>query len=460
MAMNRSLPPGPRTFLPGGCVWSFRRDPLALLMESASYGDISCFKFGRKYFYLLNHPDLIRELFVGRAAEVRKSRAIRNSKHLLGRGLLTSEGELHRKQRQLAQPAFVPSRVAGYAQVMVKRAQAMAESWGEGRAIDIHSEMMRLTLAVVAKTLFDAELDVNVKKIARYVATCVELFNRAMMPWCRSLDYLPLPSNVAFVIARQRLSKIVTDLIADRRANPGDRGDFLSILLDSCDGKQVMSDKQVRDEAITIFLAGHETTAIALTYTWYAMAKHPEAAAMVYEEVDRVLGERLPTVDDLEELKNVRMVISEAMRLYPPVWTLGRELLVDCEFGDYLVPAGTLVLGSQYVMHRDPRYFPEPEKFDALRWEPTKAAGRPKYSYFPFGGGPRHCIGESFATMELVMAVATIARHWRMELPANHQLSLRATITVRPRGGMPVKLHKRTEAEKRILVGTGADQRL
>ncbi|MGA3066471.1 MAG: cytochrome P450, partial [Tepidisphaeraceae bacterium] len=205
MPDQKKLPPGPRTWAPGGSLWAFRRDPLALLADCARYGDISSFQFGRQWIYLLNHPDLIRELIVARAVDVRKSRAIRTTKHVLGRGLLTSEGELHRRQRQLAQPAFQPSRVAHYAQVMVRHAAAFADSWADGQHLDIHEQMMRLTLAVVAKTLFDAELDVNVKKIASSVSTCVELFDRAMMPWCRWLDFAPLPSNISFAIARKRL---------------------------------------------------------------------------------------------------------------------------------------------------------------------------------------------------------------------------------------------------------------
>jgi cytochrome P450 len=449
MVEGNQLPPGPRTRAPGGSLWAFRRNPLALLVDSARFGDISCFKFGRQWIYLLNHPDLIRELIVARAVEVRKSRAIRITKHVLGHGLLTSEGDLHRRQRQLAQPAFQPARVSHYADVMVRHAEEFAESWSDGQRLDIHEQMMGLTLAVVAKTLFDAELDVNVKKIARSVSTCVELFDRAMMPWCRWLDFAPLPSNIAFAIARKRLTRIVEGMIADRRANPADRGDFLSILLEQNNGRPIMSDRQARDEAITIFLAGHETTAIALTFAWYAMAKHPEAAKLVYDEVDSVLGDRLPTVEDLPRLVWVQRVVAESLRLYPPVWTLGRELLADCEFGNYRVPARTLVLASQYVMQRDPRYYSRPETFDPSRWVPEVAAERPKYAYFPFGAGPRHCIGESFATMELVLAMATIARRWRMELPADHQLSLRATITVRPRGGMPVTLHRRTPSVAR-----------
>jgi cytochrome P450 len=443
MGETIKLPPGPRTRLPGGSVWAFRRDPLALLEDAASYGDVSCYKFGRKWVYLLNHPDLIRDLFVGRADQVRKSRPIRHTKHILGRGLLTSEGDLHRRQRQLTQPAFQPIRVAHYAEVMVHHADLFARSWRQGQKMDFHEEMMRLTLAVVAKTLFDAEMDFNVEEIASSVTTCVALFDRAMMPWCRSLDYVPLPANFKFLLAKRRLSRIVLQMIADRRAHPGDRGDFLSILLEERDGKPVMPDRQVRDEALTIFLAGHETTAIGLTYMWYAMAKHPHAAKLVYEEVDRLLGDRNPTADDLPNLQAVKMVALEALRLYPPVWTLGRELLEECEFGGYRIPAGTLVLASQHVIQRDPRYFPNPDQFDPLRWTPEAMASRPKYSYFPFGGGPRHCIGESFAIMEMILASATIARHWRMELPPGHQLSVRATITVRPKGGMPMTLHRR-----------------
>jgi cytochrome P450 len=438
-----SIPPGPRTGTPGGSLWAFRRDPLKFLGESARFGDVSCFRFGPQWVYLVNHPDLVRELIVGRAGDVLKSPAIRKTKRVLGRGLLTSEGELHKRQLALAQPAFHPTRVAGYADVMVRHAEQMSREWADGSLLDLHAEMMRLTLAVVAKSLFDAELDVNVKKIARSVSTCVDLFDRAMMPWFKVFDYLPLPKNFAFLLARRRLFNIVADMVAERRRRPGDRGDFLSILLGESAGKPVMSDRQVRDEAITIFLAGHETTAIALTFTWYALAQNPEAAAALYEEIDRVLPDRPPAESDLPRLPITRMIVTETLRLYPPVWTLGRELQTDIQFGGYTIPAQSLVLASQYVLQRDERFFPDPLRFDPMRWAAEAPANRPKYAYFPFGAGPRHCIGEAFAMMELVLAVATLARHWKMELAPNYELSLRATITVRPRGGMPMILRRR-----------------
>jgi cytochrome P450 len=434
------------------------RDPLGSMERLAGHGDIVDASAGARRAFFITHPDLIRELLVTRAGDLRKGVALRNSSALLGQGLLTSEGETHRRQRQLIQPVFHARHVSAYADDMVRYAAAVRDRWEDGRAIDIHEEMTALTLSIVAKTLFDVELESEVREIGRNVSVAVDIFDRNMVPWGKWLGYLPLPRTLRFYAARRFLFRRIDRIIADRRAamerrgeakdatvrEPGApahasgeiqrgreslnrttktpdpfasvrttktpdpfasaepaapahpsaaRADLVSLLLSVRDesGGAGMSDQQVRDEALTIFLAGHETTANALTFTWYALANNPSAAEMVHKELDEALAGRLPTMADLPNLKYTRAAIAESMRLYPPAWAVGRETLREIELGGYTIPAGSLILASQFVTHRDARFFPDPLRFDLSRWTDEAVAARPKYAYFPFGGGPRLC---------------------------------------------------------------------
>jgi cytochrome P450 len=443
-------PPGPRGLPVLGSVVHFRRDPLNFLLEMrARYGDFVRFRILGKPATLVNDPGAIKELLVTKHRNFIKSRGLQRTKSLLGEGLLTSEGEFHLRQRRLVQPAFHRQRIASYAADMVRLTSDASARWEQlppGEPVDIAEEMTRLTLAIVAKTLFDADVEEEAPEIKEALDVAVRMFFNMVLPFTEYIENLPLPSMLRLKQARQRLDETIYRIIRERRESGEDRGDLLSMLLmamdEEGDGKG-MTDKQVRDEAMTLFLAGHETTANALSWTWYLLAQHPEVEARLHEELDTVLQGRSPTFEDLERLTYTRMVLSESMRLYPPAWILGRIALEECELGGHAIPAGSIVLASQYLMHHDERYYPEPFHFDPLRWTEEAQAGRPKFAYFPFGGGPRLCIGESFAWMEGTLVLATLAQRWRPRLLPGRRVEPQPLITLRPRNGIPMRLEQR-----------------
>jgi cytochrome P450 len=440
--------PGPRAFWPVGHVVQFRRDPLALLARVArEYGDVARFNAATQTVYVLNHPDHIRDLLVTHHARFKKGRALQRAKRLLGEGLLTSEADFWRRQRRLAQPAFHRQRVNAYAETMVAYAEKTSARWRDGVTLDVADEMMRLTLAVVGKTLFDAEVESDADEVGAALTEVMSLFGYLMLPFSELLEKLPLPPRRRFERARARLDRVIYRIIEERRREGRDRGDLLSTLLHAVDeegDRTGMTDEQLRDEAMTIFLAGHETTANALAWTWYLLSQNPEAEARLHAELEEVLEGRPPAAEDYARLRYTEMVVAEAMRLYPPAWALGRLALEDHEVGGYLIPRGSLVLVSQYVMHRDPRFWPEPGRFDPERFTPEAKAARPQFAYFPFGGGPRRCIGEGFAWMEAVLILAALARRWRLRLPPGTHVPTEPRITLRPgKGGIPMRLEER-----------------
>ncbi len=443
-----SLPPGPKRKFLGLTFLAFRRDPLNFLLNAArEHGDIVYFKMGPQDVYFLNHPDLIKDVLVTNNQNFIKGRALQRSKRLLGEGLLTSEHEFHRRQRRLAQPAFHRQRVAAYGRIMTDYAEEASARWHDGETLDMSHEMMRLTLSIVGKTLFDADVESEAEEIGDALTQVMELFNAMLLPFAELLEKLPLPQKRRFQQAKDRLDATIYRMINQRRASGKDHGDLLSMLMlaqdEEGDGGK-MTDEQVRDEALTIFLAGHETTANALTWTWYLLSQHPAVEAKLHEELDAVLEQgRLPTFDDVPKLRYTEMIFAEAMRLYPPAWAIGRLALKDYAVRDYVVPARSLVLLSQYVTHHDARYFAEPTRFDPERWTQESRDSRPAFSYFPFGGGPRRCIGEGFAWMEGILLVAALARKWRMELVPDHPVKLYPVITLRPKHGMRMRLKKR-----------------
>jgi cytochrome P450 len=330
---------------------------------------------------------------------------------------------------------------------MVDYAERTGTRWHDGETLDITHEMMRLTLSVVAKTLFDAEVESEADEIGDALTQVLELFQMLLLPYSEYLERLPLPANRRFLRARAKLDGVIYRIINERRASGGDRGDLLSMLLLAQDEEGDtggMSDEQLRDEALTIFLAGHETTANALSWTWYLLSQNPEAEAKLHAELDAVLPDgRLPTIEDLPGLRYTEMVLAESMRLYPPAWVIGRLAIRNYEVGDYIAEPGTLILMSQYVMHRDPRFFPEPLRFNPERWTSEAKETRPQYAYFPFGGGARRCIGEGFAWMEGTLLIATIARRWRMRLVPDHPVVEHPRITLRPKHGIRMTLEER-----------------
>ncbi len=438
------LPPGPKGRPIFGMFPEFRRDPpLFLLNVAKQHGDIAYFKLGSQHFYLLNRPDYVQDVLVTNNSKFQKSRIMQRAKVLLGEGLLTSEGQFHLRQRRLAQPAFHRQRIAGYAATMVECAKRAQVRWTNGETRDISEEMMRLTLAIVAQTLFGAEVENDADEIGQAMTDVLGMFNMMMIPFTEFLQKMPLPSMRRFERARGLLDKKIYTIINERRESGDDRGDLLSMLLlaqdEQGDGGS-MTDTQVRDEALTLFLAGHETTANALTWTWYLLSQHPEVERRLHEELQSVLAGRSPAFDDLPQLRYTEMVFAESMRLYPPAWAVSRLAMQDYDTGDYLIPAGSICLMSPYVMHRKPEYFPDPERFDPERWTPEAKDRRPKFSYFPFGGGPRICIGERFAWTEGILLLATIAQKWKMRLEPGQRVAHRAQITLRTRYGMRMQL--------------------
>ena len=436
-----AVPAGPRGTPLLGHLLAFRKDPLGFLVRMArDYpGEIVHFRQGPRDVFLVKHPDLVKDVLVTRQHDFSKSRALQWAKLFLGEGLLTSEGEFHTRQRRLAQPAFHRQRIGEYGADMVRRTVEARERWTEGEVIGLDVEMMRLTLAVVSSSLFGKDVGASAGEIREDLATIISLFPRFSLPFFGLIQKLPLPSNARFDRAVTRLDGIVHRLIAERRAGGGDRGDLLSMLLlaqdEEGDGGG-MSDRQLRDEVVTLLLAGHETTSNALTWTWYLLSQNPQAEARWREELRSVLGGRPPTFEDLPSLKYTEMVMAESMRLFPPAWGIGRRALRDVELGGFRIPAGSVLVLPPYVIHRDERFWPDPLRFDPERFTAEARAARPRFAYFPFGGGARSCIGESFAWMEGVLLLATVGQRWRLRLLPGHLVEPQALITLRPRYGM------------------------
>jgi len=393
---------------------------------------------------LLNHPDYVREVLVHYHHDFMKGPTIQAAKRVLGQNLLTGEGEFHRRQRRLIQPIFHHQRIEAHAQIMAEHADRATERWPTGEVLNVHDEMARLTLSVVGKALFDADVEADeARAIGRALSVTLENFPRIFSPLFPVLERLPLRSKMRLRQAQELLDSTIYRMIRERRREGSNGQDLLSLLLAARDeggdttGHGGMTDREVRDEAMTLFLAGHETTAVALTWTWYLLAKHPKVEARLHEEVDDALAGRLPTSDDVSRLPYTHMVLRESMRVYPPAWAIGRRTLYEHSAGGYTIPAGAVVMVSPYLVHRDHRWWPEPLAFRPERWE-AEDASRPRLAYFPFGGGPRMCIGEPFAWMEAVLVVATIARKWRLTGVPGQTVRPRPAITLRPDGGLPM----------------------
>ena len=396
--------------------------------------------------YFVNHPDLIRDVLVVNAHKFKKGRALQRAKSLLGNGLLTSEGQVHLRQRRMIQPAFHRTRIAEYAKIMIECAERMSASWHDGEVRDIDKEMMHLTLQIVAKTLFSANVDDEADEIGASMTTIVEMFNYLLLPFSEWLQKLPLPQSRKFACARDTLDSVIYRIINERRASGENTGDLLSMLLnvqDEDDGT-AMTDEQVRDEALTLFLAGHETTANALTWTWYLLSQDPEKEAALHAELDTVLAGRTPTFDDVSRLKYTEAVLAESLRLYPPAWGVGRLSLEEHVLAGYRLPEMSLVLLSMYVTHRDPRFWDNADLFIPERWtkQSIKEAGQ-RYIYFPFGGGARRCIGEGFAWTEGILLLAILAQKWKLRLASEQKIGMSAMITLRPRFGMRMHCQER-----------------
>ena len=440
-----SSPPGPKGRLIGDNLREYARDPLGFLSDCArEYGDVVRLRFMGQNLFLLSDPDLIEYVLVENNRNFTKARILKRNRRLLGEGLLTSEGEFWRRQRRLAQPAFHRKSVAAYGEVMVTYAKRSLEAWRDGQTIDVHEEMMHLTLEIVAKCLFDADLGARTTDVGKAMKVALENFS-SQRRLVRIPRGVPTPHNIRFEMAARNLDEIVGAIIEGRRKGGEYKGDLLSMLVlaEDEDGER-MTDKQLRDEVMTLFLAGHETTANALSWTFWLLSLSPNAEAKLAEELERVLGDRTPTMSDLSDLPYVERVVKESMRLYPPAWVVGREAIAECEIGGYRMPAGTTALMSQWVMHRDPRYHENPERFAPDRWTAKYAKALPRFAYFPFGGGPRQCIGAGFAMTEACLILVTVAQRFRMELSPGQRVEPYASITLRPKEGIRMSLVERS----------------
>ena len=445
-----------------------------------TFGNIAQYRFMGTSIIFINDPRYIQNVLVHDSHRYAKERTVRRMKVLLGEGLITSEEPIHLRQRRIAAPAFHRQRINAYASQIVAIAAAHRERWQPGQTIDIAAESMALSLEIVARTLFDTEVTPDIRAINDEVNTIMHLYNFIVaFPRLENYLHLPIPKLIKFRKSKAHLDAVVNRLITERRqeiaSGEPDKGDLLSMLLTSTyepedprTSPQGMSDQQVRDEVLTIFLAGYETVANALTWTWYLLSQNPEAEAKLHNELDTVLGtepgtesgapclasetwdgppqrptHRLPTLADYPNLKYTEQVFAESMRLYPPAWAMGRMAIKDAILGEYDIPKGAHIFFSQYILSRTPEYFPDPLRFDPDRFTPEAKAAREKYTYIPFGGGSRQCIGESFAWMEGVFTIATIAQRWRMTYADRKPPIPQAKITLRPRDPLRMKLYPR-----------------
>lgn len=400
-----------------------------------TYGDLVRLNLGVTAIYLFQRPDLIQDCLVARHKDFHKDRYYFFLKLVLGNGLLTSEDAQHLRQRRMIQPAFHRERVQGYGEAMVHFSRQAAARWRDGEHLDMAAAMGSLALDIVGKTLFNTDVSAEAAKVAHNLDFILSMDSRFVHPLGQLFAKLPLPSNKRFFGAIAELDEILYRMIREHRAS-GDQHDLLSMLLmaqDEDDGTG-MTDQQVRDEAITLFLAGHETTAIALAWTWYLLSQNPEAEARMHAELDAVLGGRDATAADYNALSYTYRVFKESMRLYPPAYMIGREAIRDTEVGPYTIRRGEIVVMSQYLLHRDPQYYKDPERFDPDRWLPENCEGLPKFAYFPFGGGRRLCVGEAFAWMEGVLVLATIAQRWRFDMQPGAVPGMKPHVTLRPTG--------------------------
>ncbi len=438
----------------------FRQSATEVFLDNArKHGDLVHYRAFHHHFYQLNHPDLIADLFLKDAPNHHRGLVMQRSRDVLGHGLLTSEEPLHMRQRRLAQPAFLRERIAAYAEVIAAKTLAMTSRWTNGAVVDLHPQMLELALRIVAKCLFDldsfaaaGEPD-DIGPIAVAVDSFMSFLPLSFLPFSRQIQRLPLPAMRRLNAGKAHLDTLIYKVIAERRADPRDRGDLLSMLLNATDsdGEEPeaqahgMSDQQLHDECITVILAGHETTANALSFAVNLLAHHPESQQRLHEEAATVLGQRSPTAADYPRLPYATQVFAEAMRLYPPVWVTARTCEIPYAIAGYSIAKGATLMAPQFAVHRDPRYWPEPDRFDPSRHAPEAKSGRPRYAYFPFAGGSRQCIAEGLAWMEGTLVLALIARDWELVAPTGSPATPKVSpaISLRPAGGIPLHTLRR-----------------
>jgi cytochrome P450 len=424
----------------------FQEHPIQKLFEIAdACGDVARLRFPVKPHtaHLLRHPDHLRHVFIDNAKNYGKqTRGYYKLRGILGSGLVTSEGDFWKRQRRIANPAFHRERIAHFADVMVGCATDMLDGWGErigkGQPIDIAGEMMRVTLRIIGKTMLSTDVEGRSSIVGKAIDHVLHITIHRIQDIVAWPEWVPTRENRQYARARAELDRVVNTMIADRHRSSDQKDDLLSMLMSARDPEtgEGMSDLQLRDEVMTVFLAGHETTATALAWTFCFLSLHPHVGATLQQEVRAVLGDRPPRLEDLERLAYTEKVIKESMRLRPPVWALTRSAIEDDVVGGYRIPRGTWIFASPYLTHRDPRFWPNPEGFDPERFSPDKDAQRPKCAYLPFLVGPRKCIGETFAMMEARLLLAAVVQRVRLDLAAGRPVELDPTVTLRPKGGL------------------------
>lgn len=440
---------GPKGLPITGNLLSFRRNPLQFIQTSAkAYGDVVLFRFGpKRNVYLLTDPDLIKEVLVTKQASFRKAKGLQVAKAVVGEGILTSEGKKHLRQRRLMQPAFHRERIAAYGDVMVRQAALLLEEWKDGEVRDIHHDMMKVTLAIITETMFGKSVKENADEIGHAIDVGLKYVAHKASSFIDIPLSVPTRSNRRFLESNEVLDKTIYALIEERRQS-GDTSqrDLLGMLLaarDEDDGTG-MTDEQVRDEVMTIFVAGHETTANTMSWIFYLLARHPEAEQKLHEELNAVLGDRLPTVADIPRLTYTNLIVSETLRLYPAAWVINREVVEEVEIGGHTYQPGDTLMMSQYAMHRDERFYDDPEAFLPERFAADLLKRIPPFAYFPFGGGPRVCIGNNFALMEAPLLLATIGQRFRLRLAEpNQAVEPEPLVTLRPKNGLPMRVEMR-----------------
>ena len=446
MTREVTLPPGPRGLPLVGYGPQVVRDPLGFYRTmTLDYGPLSHARIGPTSFYLVNESSLIEEFLVGKHKECLKDGVTRSLVPLVGHGLLTSEGELWKRQRKLAGPAFAPKRVTAYADVMVDSSQRAFASYREGEARDFHADIMTLTLEIVGKTILGVNTREESDRIAEVLHATFLYFEERLYSWKRLLPFgLPSPSLYRFRRAKAELDGIVRSIVTRSREHGGDSDHLIARLSRARDEQgEAMSEQQLHDEAVTMLLAGHETTALALTFAVYLLSEHPQVAEKLRQEVDEVLGGSPATFADLVRLPYLDACARETLRLYPPAYAFGREVVTPFELGGYTLPVGSQVIVSPYGMHRNPRHFPDPDSFRPERWLDGSTTGLPRFAYLPFGGGQRVCIGNHFAMMELCLVLATLAQQLELQVVPGFRLALMPVITLRSRNGLPVRVRRR-----------------
>lgn len=451
---NLKSPPRLQSHSLLGSAGEMQRDPLGFLRQARQYGDIVRMRFVFSDAYLIYHPDSVKHILQENNRNYNKDVfTYKLFRPFLGQGLLLNDGVSWLHQRRLMQPAFHRKRIAAYGTIMTDSTRDLLKGWERSvqqvSSLDIAEEMMRLTLDIVGQTLFGRDLSDETNTIGSAVTTLLHQLGNYMYTPFPPIS-VPTRRNRRLLAANRSLEQVIYGMIAERRQQNMDTGDLLSMLLLARDEEtgQGMNDKQVRDELMTMLIAGHETTANTLAWTWYLLSQHPEVERRFYSEIDEVLAGNIPTMEHLPALKYTNMILAESLRLYPPAGIFARKAIADDELGGCLIPANSMIIVSPYATHHHPDYWPDPEHFDPERFTPERSAGRSHYAYFPFSSGPRMCIGSSFALMEAQLILATIAQRYQLRLVRGHPVEPQMLVTLRPKYGLRMTLHER---EKRVV---------